>query len=192
MIKSLLTYRGDSLEFQTRNYSRFKGDKIDSTETEKLTERGSHVVSGDYELVLRKAAKANLIEYIPGEIAFKILDEGKLNSAQKEALKKVSDFMAHNGGTKTQEAIEDMVRKVLKMIVVYPVEDENHWTDKNGNILPDAILLRQGSTALDLAFKVHSDLGERFIRAVNGKTKRVLGREYVLEDGDVIKIVAAH
>ena len=52
--------------------------------------------------------------------------------------------------------------------------------------------MKQGSTALDLAFKVHSDLGERFIRALNGKTKRVLGKEYVLEDGDVIKIVAAH
>ncbi len=169
-----------------------KGDRIESAEAVKLNGRGAHVVSGDYELVLRKAAKANLVEYIPGETSFRILDEGKLNSAQKEALRKVSDFMSHNGGTKTQEAIEDLVRNVLKMIVVYPVEDENHWTDKNGNILPDAILLKQGSTALDLAFKVHSDLGERFIRALNGKTKRVLGKEYVLEDGDVIKIVAAH
>ncbi|MEM1814255.1 MAG: TGS domain-containing protein, partial [Thermoplasmatales archaeon] len=71
------------------------------------------------------------------------------------------------------------------------VEDENHWTDKNGNVLPDAILMRKGATALDLAYKVHTDLGERFIRAINGRTKRTLGRDYILENGDVIKIVAS-
>jgi hypothetical protein len=168
-----------------------KGDKIDQEECSKLKERGAHVVSGDYELVLRKASKGGLIEYFPGDTSFRVLDEGKLNSAQKDALKKVSDFMNHNAGTQTQEAVEHLIFKVLKMIVVYPVEDENHWIDKNGNILPDAILMRQGSTAIELAYKVHSDLGDRFIRAVNGRTKRILGRDHVLEDGDVIKIVAA-
>ncbi len=169
-----------------------KGDKIEQSEAVKLRERGAIVVSGDYELVLRRASKAGLIDYFPGNNYFKIIDEGKLNIAQKEALKKVSDFLKANNGTQTQEAVEYLVYDVLKMIVVYPVEDENHWTDKNGNILPDAILMKQGSTAIDLAFKVHSDLGEKFIRAVNGRTKRVLGRDYQLQDGDVIKIVAAH
>ncbi|MCL5407905.1 MAG: redox-regulated ATPase YchF [Candidatus Thermoplasmatota archaeon] len=168
-----------------------KGDKIDSNEASKLIEREALVVSGDYELVLRKASKAGLIDYFPGDESFRVADEGRLNAAQREALKKVSDFMVHNRGTKTQQAVEYLVYNVLKMIVVYPVEDENHWTDKNGNVLPDAVLMKQGSTAIDLAYKVHSDLGERFIRAVNGRTKRVLGRDYVLEDGDVIKIVAA-
>ncbi|MEM0133781.1 MAG: redox-regulated ATPase YchF [Thermoplasmatales archaeon] len=169
-----------------------KGDKIDQSEASKLRERGAYVVSGDFELALRKAAKAGLIDYFPGNKTFKILEEGKLNAAQKEALKKVSDFLAVNNGTQTQEAIEYLVYGILKMIVVYPVEDENHWTDKNGNVLPDAILMKQGSTAIDLAFKVHSDLADRFIRAINGRTKRILGRDYVLQDGDVIKIVAAH
>ncbi len=169
-----------------------KGDKIDSTEAAQLRNRGAHVVSGDYELVLRKATKAGLVDYFPGDNSFKILEEGKLNAAQKEALRKVGEFMGHNGGTKTQNAIEYLVYDELKMIVVYPVEDENHWTDKNGNVLPDAILMKQGSTAIDLAFKVHSDLGERFIRAINGRTKRILGKDHVLENGDVIKIVAAH
>ncbi len=169
-----------------------KGDKIDATESAQLRSRGAHVVSGDYELVLRKASKAGLVDYFPGDSSFKIVDEGKLNAAQKDALRKVEDFMAHNGGTKTQNALEYLIYDVLKMIVVYPVEDENHWTDKNGNVLPDAILMRQGSTAIDLAFKVHSDLGERFIRAINGRSKRILGRDHVLENGDVIKIVAAH
>ncbi|MEM0346419.1 MAG: TGS domain-containing protein [Thermoplasmatales archaeon] len=51
--------------------------------------------------------------------------------------------------------------------------------------------MRKGATALDLAYKVHTDLGERFIRAINGRTKRTLGRDYILENGDVIKIVAS-
>jgi ribosome-binding ATPase YchF (GTP1/OBG family) len=169
-----------------------KGDLIDEEDANKLKERGVRVVSGDYELVLKKAVKARLVEYFPGENSFKIIDDQKLNPAQRTAIEKVANFMKRNGGTGVQNSLEYLVFNVLEMIVVYPVEDENHWTDKNGNILPDAILLKRGSTAVDLAYKVHTDLGEKFIRAINGRTKRVLGRNYVLEDGDVIKIVAAH
>lgn len=169
-----------------------KSDLIDSKKIGELRSRGAFVVSGDYELVLRKASKAGLVDYVPGAALFSIKDQSRLNKAQQDALTKISAYMAKNGSTEIQEAIEHMVFKILNMIVVYPVEDENHWTDKNGNVLPDAILMRKGSTAIDLAFKVHTDLGERFIRAINGRTKRVLGKDYLLEDGDVIKIVAAH
>ena len=43
---------------------------------------------------------------------------------------------------------------------------------------------------VDLAYRVHSDLGDKFIRAVNAKTKRTVGADYELQDGDVIRIVA--
>ncbi len=168
-----------------------KGDKITKEDADRLRGRGAYVVSGDYELVLRRAAKAGLIDYFPGDTYFTVKDDAKLSPSQRDALRMVADFLKLNGGTGTQDAIEHLVYKVLRMIVVYPVEDENHWTDKNGNVLPDAILMREGSTAIDLAYKVHTDLGEKFIRAVNGRTKRVLGKDYVLVDGDVIKIVAA-
>jgi ribosome-binding ATPase YchF (GTP1/OBG family) len=168
-----------------------RGDAISEEDAANLRQRGARVVSGDYELVLRKAAKTGLIEYLPGNKEFKIIDPLKLTPTQLSALERVKSFMLRNGGTGVQEALEFMVYTVLNMIVVYPVEDENHWTDKNGNVLPDAILMRKGSTALDLAFKIHTDLGERFIRAINGKNKTVLGRDYILEDGDVIKIVAS-
>ena len=39
---------------------------------------------------------------------------------------------------------------MLDNIVVYPVEDENKYTDHFGNVLPDAVLMKKGSTALDL------------------------------------------
>ncbi len=43
---------------------------------------------------------------------------------------------------------------------------------------------------MDLAFKVHTDLGENFIRAIDSRTKRIVGHDYELKDCDVLKIVA--
>ena len=34
------------------------------------------------------------------------------------------------------------------------------------------------------------DIGEGFIRAINGRTKMILGRNYELKDSDIIRIVA--
>ena len=79
---------------------------------------------------------------------------------------------------------------MLDLIVVYPVEVENHLTDKEGRVLPDAHLIPRGSTAKDLAYKVHTDLGDHFIRAIDARSKRVIGADHILNDGDVISIVA--
>jgi hypothetical protein len=79
---------------------------------------------------------------------------------------------------------------MLHLIVVYPVEDEHHLTDKEGRILPDAHLIPQGSTAKDLAYKVHTDLGDHFIRAIDARAHRVIGADHQLKDGDIISIIA--
>jgi len=147
-------------------------------------------VSADYELALRRAAKAGLIQYKPGDEDFKIINEDKLSRAQLRALERIREFMHKFGGTGVQRVIEHTVFNVLDMIAVYPVEDENKWTDKDGNVLPDVYLFPRGSTAIDLAYRVHTDLGENFIRAVDGRSKRILGHDYELQDGDVIKIIA--
>ena len=76
------------------------------------------------------------------------------------------------------------------MVAVYPVEDETHFTDGEARVLPDAHLLPRDSSALDLAYKVHSDIGDNFIRAIDCRSKRIIGKDYVLQDGDIIKIVA--
>jgi ribosome-binding ATPase YchF (GTP1/OBG family) len=76
------------------------------------------------------------------------------------------------------------------LIVVYPVEDETHLSDKQGRILPDAHLMPRGSTAKDLAYRVHTDIGDHFIRAIDARTHRIIGSDYKLKDGDVIRIVA--
>jgi len=99
-------------------------------------------------------------------------------------------FLQKRGSTGVQQCLEEAVFKLLNLIVVFPVEDEHHWSDKSGNVLPDAFLVPRGSTAADVAFKVHTDLGNHFIRAINARTKMVVGRDHPVEDGDVIKIVA--
>jgi ribosome-binding ATPase YchF (GTP1/OBG family) len=66
----------------------------------------------------------------------------------------------------------------------------NKLTDSQGRVLPDCFLLRPNSTALDFAFKLHSDFGNKFIRAIDVKTKKTVGKEHMLKHRDVIEIVA--
>lgn len=144
----------------------------------------------EVELALRRATKAGLIDYLPGSKNFKLKDDKEIPDEQKNALKKIEHILDKIGETGIQRCIEEAVFNLLDLIVVYPVEDESKLTDKDGRVLPDAYLMKRGATAIDLAFKVHTDLGENFIRAIDARTKRVVGHDYELKDGDVIKIVA--
>lgn len=169
-----------------------KADIAPPENLERLKSTGHPVIatSAEYELALRRASKANLVSYIPGSGAFEVTDKSKLNASQLAALDKMSSWLKVHTSTGVQSILEDVVFKVLDLMVVYPVEDEHKWADKQGRILPDAYLMRRGSNARDLAFKVHSDLGDNFIRAIDGRTHMVIGHDHVLKPGDVIKIVA--
>ena len=170
-----------------------KADMVSRDAPQNLSKAAGYLVvptSAEYELALRRAASAGLISYQPGGSSFEILHPEKLTAAQEKGLEKIRMFLRERGSTGVQQCIEEAVFKLLDLIVVYPVEDEHHWTDKSGNILPDAFLVHRGSTALDVAFKVHTDLGNHFIRAINARTKMVVGRDHPVQDGDVLKIVA--
>jgi ribosome-binding ATPase YchF (GTP1/OBG family) len=146
--------------------------------------------SAESELALKNAAKKGLINYKPGSSDFNILKNSGLNEAQIKVLNYIRDHVLKKfGSTGIQKCIDEAV-KMLDLIVVYPVEDETHLTDKEGRILPDAHFMKRGSTAKDLAYKVHTDLGDHFIRAIDARTHRVVGADYELKDGDVIRIVA--
>jgi Predicted GTPase, probable translation factor len=150
----------------------------------------SIVTMAETELALKKAESVGLIEYVPGDETFTIKNPEKLNAGQKQALDYMSQKMTAYGGTGIQTCLEKAAFGMLDLIVVYPVEDEGKFTDHFGRVLPDALLMPRGSTAKDMAYKVHSDLGDKFIRAVNAKTKRTIGHDYILQDGDIIKIIA--
>lgn len=145
--------------------------------------------SAEYELALRKAAKAGLIAYQPGDRAFKVVDGQSINARQKQALDRIASFLAAND-TGVERAVESAAFDLLGLVSVYPVEDENRLTNHDGQILPDAFLVKKGSGPRDLAYRIHTDIGDNYITAINAKTKKPIGHDYELADGDVIKIVA--
>ena len=98
--------------------------------------------------------------------------------------------MADHGGTGVQAAIDAAVYDTLDMITVYPVENETRWTDGSGETLPDAVLLPRGSTPKDLAYAVHSDIGDGYLHAVDARASRRIGEDHELTEGDVVKIVS--
>ncbi len=155
---------------------------------EKLKETGAMPVSAAAEAALRLADKSGAIRYIPGDDDF--LESASLSQAQKEALSKLRTLMKINGGTGIQKCINDAVFNLLDLVVVFPVEDENKFSDKKGKILPDAFLVKRGSTPKDLAFMVHTDIGKGFLYAVDARTKMRLGDKHELKNGDIVKIVA--
>lgn len=144
--------------------------------------------SGAAELTLRKAAKAGIIDYTPGATEFKIV--GKPSKEQEEALNYLAEYIKKNNGTGVQQLINSVVFNLLKMIVVYPVEDENKYTDHYGNVLPDAFLVKEGTTAIELAEKIHTSLAKNMLYAVDAKKKIRVPKDYRLKDNDVIKFVS--
>lgn len=144
--------------------------------------------SAESELALREAAKHGLINYVPGENDFEIKKE--LTAEQQKALNFVKEkILKKYGSTGIQQCLNEAVFDFMKCITVYPVENEKHFSDSHGNVLPDAFLMPQNSTALDLAYKIHTSIGENFIAAIDSRTGKRLAKDYKLKDNDVIRIM---
>jgi hypothetical protein len=147
--------------------------------------------ASEAELLLRRASEHGLIRYTPGDSSFAIASGSALSPAQANALQLVKErVMGVWGDTGVQRAIDQAYFGLLGAVVVYPVEDEHKLSDKDGRVLPDAYVMSGGSTTLQLARKVHSDLAEGFLYAVDARTGKRLSGDHVLKNGDVIKIVS--
>jgi ribosome-binding ATPase YchF (GTP1/OBG family) len=146
--------------------------------------------SAEAEIVLKKAAEKNMVEYIPGG-KFTILDPYKLSNAQLGVIDKVRKVIDKYGSTGVQTCLNKAVFELLNYIAVYPVGDAGKLEDKDGNVLPDVFLVPQGTTALDLAFKIHTDIGKKFIGAIDARTKKKLGKEYLVKNNDVLEIITS-
>ncbi len=142
--------------------------------------------SADSELALREASNHGLIEYLPGDSDFKIIKD--LNPKQTQALDSIKKVLTEYKSTGVQEILNKAVFDLLKYIAVFPA-GVHKLADSKGNILPDCFLIPQGSTALDFAFAVHTDLGKKFIRAIDAKTKQVVGKEHKLKHRDGLEII---
>ena len=165
------------------------GNKSDLLTEETLKEflgnETNYLISAQYELLIEKAFNNGYISSDGNDFTF----TAKSGEAQKTVLNDI--MLKYKGGSIMR--FYDVLTAIIKSlgyIVVYPVLDETGWEDKNGNVLPDAYLMKEGDTALDLAYKIHTDIGKNFIRAVNGRTKRIIGKDYKLLNNDVIKIIS--
>ncbi len=144
--------------------------------------------SADSELALREAAKHEMINYIPGENNFTI--KKKLNAKQEDALEKIKKNILekYEFGTGVQEILNKAVFEILGYVAIFPA-GATKLGDSKGNILPDCFLLPPNSTALDFAFFLHTDFGKNFIKAIDARTKRALGKDYKLKNRDALEIV---
>lgn len=168
-----------------------KADQAPDPLLERLREHDVPPATAAGELALRNAAKAGLVTYLPGDPSFAVTDRAGLSKAQAAGLDALAAVMARLGGTGVQPALNRAVFELLGMIVVYPVEDETHFADGRGRVLPDAFLLREGSTPRELAFAVHTEIGEGFLYAIDARTRMRIRDTQPLKDGDIIRIVSA-
>jgi len=174
-------------------------NKIDLSEAQQNFEKikqefpGMIIVptSADGEIALKKAVEKNLLDYLPGH-DFTIIDKTKLSDAQIRILEKIrEEVIVKYGSTGVQACLNKAVFELLNYIAVYPVSDHNKLTDKDGQVLPDVFLVPKGTTVKELAFKIHTSLGEKFIAGMDARTKRKLSAEYELKNGDVVEIMHA-
>tara|TARA_Y100000310_G_scaffold333732_1_gene411877 strand:+ start:6233 stop:7429 length:1197 start_codon:yes stop_codon:yes gene_type:complete len=147
--------------------------------------------SAESELALREAAKHELIKYIPGEDKFNITNDEKINEKQKKAL----DFIKINvlekyKTTGIQDVLDKAVFELLKYVAIFP-GGVNKLQDQHGNVLPDCFLLPPDSTALDFAFHLHTDIGNAFIKAIDVRSKKPVGKDYILKNRDVMEIATS-
>ncbi len=146
-------------------------------------------VSADTELALRKAQERGLIRYEGRD--FQVVQEG-LSDPIKNALLKFQTNVIHKyGSTGVQDLINYCAFDLLDQIVVYPVEDEVHFCNHFGKVLPDAVLLRKGSKAVDLAAKIHSDLAQHLLYAIDAEKKMRISKDSELHHNQIVKIVSA-
>ncbi len=165
-----------------------KADIAPRETLDRLREAAETVIpaTAEGELALRRAAESGVVDYDPGDPGFEVA--GEVSNSQRKGLERIRGVMEAWGGTGVQKALNTVVYGVLDEITVYPVENETRWTDGQGNVLPDAHLLPAGSTPKDLAYAVHSDIGEGYLHAVDARDGRRIGEDHELAEGDVVKI----
>ena len=171
-------------------YAANKMDIAPSGVLEAFSDRTMVACMADMELALRRAASSGLIDYQSGQSSFTVHPGASLNEAQQKALSHMNQRLEQAGGTGLARLMDEVLFDQLNHIVVYPVQDESHWVDGDGRVLPDAFVVPSGLHAKALAGRVHTDLEAGFIRGVDGRTRRVVGADHELSDGDVLKIHA--
>jgi ribosome-binding ATPase len=150
--------------------------------------------SAEAELALREASKKDLINYIPGEKEFIITTKGTtdLSQNQKNALEfiKKNILEIFEEGTGIQKVLNAVVFDLLNYKAIHP-GGVGKLEDKDGNVIPDCFLMPAKATALDFAFRLHTDFGKNFIKAIDVKTKLPIGKDNSLKHLDIVEIMSS-
>jgi ribosome-binding ATPase YchF (GTP1/OBG family) len=141
-------------------------------------------VCAEAELALKKASKAGLIDYTPGEKTFDLI--ANLSDEQKKALEVIKSLMQKIDGTGVQKTLEHIVFDVLNYIAVFPAGSK--LVDKQGRVLPDCFLMPKNSTLKDFAEKIHSDIAKGLLYGIDVRTKIKLSKNYILKHRDAIEL----
>jgi ribosome-binding ATPase YchF (GTP1/OBG family) len=193
----------DTIEFSNRLLPIIKptlimANKMDLPTAEENLEKLSNyysqalvaACSAEAELALRLADKSGLIQYLPGQETFKILDKQALSIDQMKAIDYIEQKVMYKYmRTGIQQALNTLAFRLLKMNMIYPVSNEARFSDSHGNVLPDVHLMDDDSSPLDLANTVHSRLAEDYILAIDARTGLRLPKNYKLRHRDIVKIM---
>ena len=168
-------------------------NKIDLKEAQENFEKmkGNDFIiptSAEAEIALKKAAEKDLIVYLSGgDFEIKGADERQMKALgiiKKEVIDKF-------GSTGIQACLNKAVFELLNYIVVFPVADSNKLSDRDGNIIPDAFLVPKGTTTKDLAFKIHTDIGKKFVAGIDVRSKRRLAADHELKNNEIVEIMTS-
>ena len=77
-------------------------------------------------------------------------------------------------------ALMTPVCSLITFLIIYCTE--------KGNVLPDAFLVPKGSTPREFAYIIHTDIGDKFMHAVDARKNMRIASDYELQDRDIIKI----
>lgn len=94
--------------------------------------------------------------------------------------------------------LERISREIFANIPDFAIEEfrksqgrgVNKLADQDGNVLPDCFLMPPGTTALDFAYRLHTDFGKNFIKAINVRTKLPVAKDHELEHRSVVEIMS--
>ncbi|MBN2252162.1 MAG: redox-regulated ATPase YchF [Kosmotogaceae bacterium] len=161
---------------------------------EKLKEKlGATVLviptSAEAEIALKIADENHFIDYLPGS---SFTTKANLDEKQSKALEFIKlRILEKYGSTGVQQCINKAAFELLDHIVVYPVADRNKLSDREGHVFPDALIVPKGTTVKQLAYKVHTEIGDKFICGVDVRTKRRLAADYEVKNKDIIEIMTS-
>lgn len=142
------------------------------------------------ELVLQRFKENGKINYDPLKGELEII--GELKKKEEETIMKIKEnILDVHGNTGVHQILNSVAFDVLGLIAVYPVADVTHFTDQEGNVLPDVFLVPRGTTSREFAAYIHQDLAKNFINAIDARTHRRISDKHELQHRDIIKIVAA-